>query len=344
MTDELLAQLMQLRSDDLTMKEIAKQLGISYRQIRWAFEKINKAKHTEAVNSSTKKITKKTIKKSTKTPIVSSSAFVTVKNGQKMSEKDILKAHSLDPDRFIITSCVSNKWGCPAKVKVSYQTKITVKPVSYSINDVINSINSSVKPLRSGNKHHFKEAHNTLIIPLFDMYFGINSYEAMRTYLDQIEDAVLRGFNSVLIILGDDYFLSDSVTTSKTVKGTQLDQIDMSKAISDGSRFFTELLDYIINKTNHTVVLSVPGNHDAGLAYVWSVGMKRRYQYLVDYFEITTNNWTAFNVDKCGFLVADGYVAKSRLSMLFANDAKDIWSKTDYHACFWGYSPQKKSD
>lgn len=337
MTDELLNELQQLRSDGLTMKEIAKELGISYRHVRWGFEKINKAKRTKGVKSSTKKATKKTTKKSTKSSTVSSSALVTVKAGQKMSDKDILKAHGLDPDKFVITSCVSNEWGRPTKDKISYQTKITVKPVGYSIDDVIKSINTSVKPLKSKHKHHFKEARNTLIIPLFDMHFGISTYDAMKTYLDQIEDVVNQGFNSVLVVLGGDYFHSNSVTTSKTVKGTPLDPVDMPKAISDGSKFFMELVDYIIEKANHVVILSVPGNHDADLSYVWSVGMKRRYQRFVDHFEITTNTWTAFNVDRCGFLVAHGDVAKSRLPMLFANDAKQIWSKTDYHACFWGH-------
>lgn len=337
MTDELLNELQQLRSDGLTMKQIAKKLGISYRHVRWGFEKINKAKRAKSVKLSTKKTTKKATKKSTKSSTVSSSALVTVKAGQKMSDKDILRAHGLDPDKFIITSCVSNEWGRPTKDKISYQTKITVKPVDYSIDDVIKSINTSVKPLKSKHKHHFQEARNTLIIPLFDMHFGINSYEAMKTYLDQIEDVVNQGFHSVLVVLGGDYFHSNSVTTSQTVKGTPLDPVDMPKAISDGSKFFMELVDYIIEKANHVVILSVPGNHDADLSYVWSVGMKRRYQRFVDHFEITTNTWTAFHVDRCGFLVAHGDVAKSRLPMLFANDAKQIWSKTDYHACFWGH-------
>lgn len=333
MTDELLNQLKQLRSDGLTMKEIAKELGVSYRHVRWGFEKINKLKHDNDTKSPTKKTTKKSIKSQT----VSSSALVTVKNGQKMSDKDILKAHGLDPDKFVITSCVSNEWGRPNKDETSYQTKITVKPIGYSIDDVIKSINTSVKSLKSSRKKHFKEARNTLIVPLFDAHFGINSYDAMRPYLDQIEDVVDQRFNSVLVILGGDYFHSDSVTTSKTVRGTLLDPVDMKSAIDDGSRFFTELLDYVIDKTNHTVVLSVPGNHDSDISYVWAVGMKQRYKDLVDYFEITTDTWTAFNIDKCGFIVAHGDVAKSRLPMLFANDAKEIWSKTNYHACFWGH-------
>ena len=74
MTDELLNELQQLRSDGLTMKEIAKELGISYRHVRWGFEKINKAKRIKGVKSSTKKTTKKSNKSST----VSSSALVTV--------------------------------------------------------------------------------------------------------------------------------------------------------------------------------------------------------------------------------------------------------------------------
>ena len=81
MTDELLNELQQLRSDGLTMKQIAKKLGISYRHVRWGFEKINKAKRTKGAKSSTKKATKKTTKKSTKSSTVSSSALVTVKTG-----------------------------------------------------------------------------------------------------------------------------------------------------------------------------------------------------------------------------------------------------------------------
>ncbi|MCC4326090.1 metallophosphoesterase [Limosilactobacillus reuteri] len=343
-TNEKLQQLQDLRDDGLTVDQIADRLNLRSRTVRYAFERLHQLQRQGRFNPTTKP-TKKLSNKSkstgshhvNKNGSITSSSLITIKDGQKLTDKELLEKHGLDPDKFTVERYVSNAWGKPEPHSTSYQTKITVKPINYDLDDVIKSINQDIKPIhRKVNKP--TTTKNTLIVPLFDLHFGISSYDSMKPYLDQIYCRIAnQPYTNLLIILGGDYFHSDSMTKSQTVKGTQLDHVDMQKVIQDGTKFFNKLMTYAIAFSKHVHIISVPGNHDSDLAYVWGLGMKERYKNEVDSFNITLNTWAAFNIDRCGFLIAHGDIAKNRLPLLFASDAKEIWSKTSYHAVFWGH-------
>ena len=345
-TNEKLQKLQDLRDQGLTVDQIADRLNLRPRTIRYAFERLHQLERQGRFVPKTTKLTKKRSNKSkstgshhvNKNGSISSTALITIKDGQKLTDKQLLQKHGLNPDRFVIERYVSNAWGKPEPHSTSYQTKITVKPINYDLDDVIKSINQDIepiKPIKRNNSNFFK---NTLIVPLFDLHFGISTYDSMKPYLDQIYCLIAnQPYTNLLIILGGDYFHSDSMTKSQTVRGTQLDHVDMQKAIQDGTKFFNKLMSYAIAFSKHVHIISVPVNHDSDLAYVWGLGMKERYKNEVDSFNITLNTWAAFNINRCGFLIAHGDVAKNRLPLLFASDAKSIWAKTDYHAVFWGH-------
>lgn len=343
-TNEKLQKLQDLRNDGLTVDQIADRLNLRSRTVRYAFERLHQLQRQGRFNPTTKPTKKRSNKpKSTgshhvnKNDSISSTALITIKDGQKLTDKQLLEKHGLDPDRFVIERYVSNAWGKPEPHSTSYQTKITVKPINYDLDDVIKSINQDIKPVTRQVKKKV-DHKNTLIIPLFDVHFGISTYKTMKTYLDQIYDLISSTpYTNTLVILGGDYFHSDSMTKSQTVKGTQLDHVDMQQAIEDGTDFFNDLMSFVIPFSKHVHIISVPGNHDSDLAYVWGLGMKERYKKAVDSFNLSLNTWAAFNIDRCGFLIAHGDVAKNRLPLLFASDAKEIWSKTNYHAVFWGH-------
>lgn len=344
-TNEKLQKLQDLRNDGLTVDQIADRLNIHQRTIRYAFERLHQLERQGRFVPKTAKPTKKRSDKSkstgsqhvNKNGSITSSSLITIKDGQKLTDKELLIKHGLDPDKFTVERYVSNAWGKPEPNSTSYQTKITVKPINYDLDDVIKSINQDIKPITRPTKK--KADHkNTLIVPLFDLHFGVSTYKTMKTYLDQIYDLISSTpYTNTLVILGGDYFHSDSMTKSQTVKGTQLDHVDMQKAIQDGTAFFDDLMSFVVPFSKHVHIISVPGNHDADLSYVWAVGMKSKYKKAVDSFNISLNTWAAFNINRCGFLIAHGDVAKNRLPLLFASDAKEIWSKTNYHAVFWGH-------
>lgn len=333
-TNEKLQQLQNLRDEGLTVDEIAAQLNMKSRTVRYAFERLHKLQKAGKFNIKSLKSASRHVNKDGS---ISSNSLITIKDGDKLTEKELLKKHGLDPERFVIERYISNAWGKPDHDSTSYQTKITVKPIDYDIDDVIAEINKDINTLPRRSKSQ-RNSKDTIILPLFDLHFGISTYDLMKTYLDQIYDLVSsKAYKNILVILGGDYFHSDSMTQSKTVKGTQLDHVDMQKALEDGTQFFNELMNFVVESANHVHVISVPGNHDCDLSYVWAIGMKQRYQNIVDSFNVTMNTWASFNIDRCGFLIAHGDVAKNRLPLLFASDAKEIWSKTDYHAVFWGH-------
>ena len=330
-----LTELQDLRNDGLTVKQIADRWNIKPRTVGYGFERLHTLQKQGRINIDVK--TKKPKQSINKNGSISSSALVTIKDGEKMDEKKLLKAHGLDADRFTIERYTSNVWGKPAAGQTSYQTKITVKPVTFNLEDVIKSINKDIKPLPKQRRTVKPSSKNTIVLPLFDLHFGISTYETLKPYLEQIADVLSTGYRNAVIVLGGDYFHSDKMTKAETVKGTQLDPVDMVTAINDGTRFFDELMDLVLKTSSNVFVISVPGNHDQDLSYVWGAGMKEKYKKLVDSFNITLGTSAAFNVDACGFLIAHGDVSKNRLPLLFATEYKPIWSKTKYHAVLWGH-------
>lgn len=319
----------ELRSRGLTFSEISAKTGLTQTQVRYVIY----YKHPSTQASTPHSSQSTTSTDGTVTQV----GYRTLKAGlSKQTDSDVLKAHGLDPAKFTLTSVTDNYWGKDDEGEPLYQTKIKAEPKEYDLGQLIETVNEEVKPVKL-NVEKTSTGTTALIIPLFDLHFGISTFETMKPFLDQIKDVLKQGFLHVLVILGGDYFHSDSITKSVTVKGTQLDHVDMVKALKDGDRFFDELMTSALTCSGDVSVISVPGNHDADVSYVWANAMKRKYGESTYVFDVESETWTAFNFGRCGFLIAHGDVAKNRLPMLFADQAKEIWSKTDFHGVFYGH-------
>lgn len=327
-TDSQILKIQQLHTQGLKLQQIAVKTGLSISQVRYLVYLKKPVKTT--TTASTPKITKLA------DGSISSVGFRACRDGEKQDENAILLAHGMDPQQFLLTSVVDNFWGKDDEGQPLYQTKIKAVPKEIDVKSLVDSINKQITPLKPV-KTKLRTGKNTLIVPLFDLHFGISSYDTMKPFLDQIIATIEQGFKTVLIILGGDYFHSNSITRSITVKGTQLDHVNMEQALDDCDRFFTELMSASLSYAAHTIVISVPGNHDMDLSYVWARAMKQRYSKAADTFEVTADTWAAFNVDQCGFMIAHGDIAKDRLFNLFTGEAKDIWYKTNFHGIFYGH-------
>lgn len=329
-TDEDINRVHALRDQGLTFSEISDETGLTKTQVRYVIYYKHPATSHPTTNSS---------QSATSTDgTVTQVGYRTLKAGlSKQTDEDILKAHELDPKKFTLISVTDNYWGKDTETgEPLYQTKIKAAPKDYDLDTLIETVNEEVKPVKL-DITKTATGKTTLIIPLFDLHFGISTYQTMKPFLNQIENVLQQGFLNVLIILGGDYFHSDSITKSVTVKGTQLDHVDMVQALQDGDKFFDELMETALTCSEYVSVISVPGNHDADISYIWSRAMKQKYGKSTYIFNVESETWTAFSIESCGFLIAHGDVAKNRLPMLFADQAKEIWSKTDFHGVFYGH-------
>lgn len=331
-TDQQVEQVKELRAEGWTLPQIQRKTGLSSSQVHYLvyLKKPDEAMSTATVSNSKQKITRLT------------NGSFSVVDGPAVHDEDlkdesaVMLAHGFDPNRFLLTSVVDSYWGENSEGLPLYQTKIKLTPKTVDFDKLADDVSSAVVPVPPVAIKR-RTGKNTLVIPLFDLHFGISTASTMQPYLDQIEAVIETGFKNILIILGGDIFHSDSVTRSVTVKGTQLDHVDMAQALDDADQFFTELMSEACLYSRHVSVISVPGNHDFDVAYVWARAMKAKYAEAVDYFDVTRSTWATVQIGHVGILAAHGDVAKARLRDIFSTEAVDIWAASKFRAIFSGH-------
>ena len=344
-TNEKLQKLQDLRDEGLTVDQIADRLNLRPRTIRYAFERLHQLQRQGRFNpttSSTKKRSnnhsKPIAKRSTNTQGTTSTAMVTVQAGQEMDEAFLLKAHGFNPDFWHVTSTTSNYWGSTSNGSKQFQTKIKVVPKSFDPETIVKAVNSKIEPITlPKSKLRTYGSDETLIIPLYDVHFGITTYSYISKYLSDVYEILLRGYKKIIVLIGGDYFHSDFMTKTQTSSGTQLDHVNNEQAVTQGTQFFRDLIRHCYDVTDQIEVYNVPGNHDADKLYMWMKAMQEHYRDTPINFHVTMKPRVAFKLGNVGVMLQHGDVAKNRAPMLFASEFSDIWGSTKNRYIFSGH-------
>ncbi|MFT9010263.1 MAG: helix-turn-helix domain-containing protein [Liquorilactobacillus satsumensis] len=288
----------------------------------------NHGRKPKSVSSRTKKQTQSWNADGVQT----SETIIKVIKGQKMSDEDLLKAHGYDPEKFILANAISNFWKSTPEATL-FQTKISIKPKNeVSANEYVDIFNSKIEPLQV---NLMREGRHSLVVPLFDLHFGIMTFELYREKLAEIEEIMSRGFKHIVIEQGGDIFHSDFINKTQTVKGTQLDHVNMVKAVKDAKHFYDEIMQCALANAPKVDVYSVGGNHDFDMAYMFTDALADRYPQ-ADVHN-TTEYRDAYSLDKVGILLGHGDKAQKKLPMLFATEYPLIWSQSVYREVHYGH-------
>ena len=192
---------------------------------------------------------------------------VLILTAQQRTDKTLLmEAHGFDPIQWELIDAISNLWHGPSPSgKVPYyQSKIRVKPTKTAIDlDVLLDKISTIKPMPIISKP--SDGSGLLEVFLTDQHFGLdNDYsKTLQTVIDHCSNA-----NEVVIVIGSDAIHVDNVSNT-TVKGTQLEEIDLNKAWEEMYRVYFNLIHSCVSNQKQTHVKYIPGNHDSTLA--WTV-------------------------------------------------------------------------
>ncbi len=288
----------------------------------------NHGRKPKSVSSRTKKQTQSWNADGVQT----SETIIKVIKGQKMSDEDLLKAHGYDPDKFILANAISNFWKQTPEATL-FQTKISIKPKNeLSANEYVDIFNSKIEPLQV---NLIREGRHSLVVPLFDLHMGIMTFDLYREQLAEIEEIMSRGFKHIVVEQGGDLFHSDFMNKTQTVKGTQLDHVDMVNAIKDAKRFYDEILKCALANAPKVDVYSVGGNHDEDMVYMFTDALADRFPQATIH---NTNEYRqAYQIDKVGIMLAHGDKAQKKFPMLFATEYPFIWSQSNYREIHYGH-------
>ena len=196
-----------------------------------------------------------------------------------------------------------------ATVQVSKTGEIVQAWIKQRVNDIdiddlVKALRENVEPYEYTRKYE-ETADRMLEIPLFDMHWGIVFFEYYESVLNDILDLIQsRHWDRIVIPFGQDFFHNDSVVNGVTTKGTVIEKVDMLKAVKEGRRFITSIIDAALSNSNETLVIYSPGNHDRSISWMFMQILLERYgQEVVD---DTMEYRKAFTYGKNSVMVTHG--------------------------------------
>ena len=157
------------------------------------------------------------------------------------------------------------------------QAWIKQKATELDLDELVQVLKDGIEPYQYISKHE-DLADRMLEIPLFDMHWGISFFDDYRLVLDDILELITRKhWDRIVIPFGQDFFHNDSVVNGVTTKGTVIDKVDMIRAVKEGRRFITAIIDTALMNSNEVRVIYTPGNHDRSMTWMFMQVLLERY-------------------------------------------------------------------
>lgn len=331
-TNEQKNKIAQLVALGLTDKEIAEEMDKTYAAIKHYRQRNITNVKTENKIEDAKEI--KMESDGTQTATV----LMRLKHEPDKSPRTMLELTGYNPDEFDLISSqykVYEQHSTEDGTVPQYSITVKVKPKSdISVLELTGIINHEVKPIRL--KRTRDSLKRMLVIPLFDLHFGINSYEKMKPYLEEIRATIqTHPFEKIVIEVGGDLLHSDFLATTRTVKGTQLDHVDSKKAWFEATEFIKEVVEESIENSEDTELRAIGGNHDFNMMWAFIEMIKAKYPQLSVFNPGTYRQ--AFTYGHVGIMMAHGDTAKARLSQLFANEYSEAWASSVWREIHTGH-------
>ena len=316
-TDKQINDIRKLASEGFTRREAADKLGISYNAVQKKSQRLGIEFQKPLKNEYDSDGTQ------------SSETILKVVRGHKMTPREVLEAHGYDYTKWELLRATSNFWKQTPEATL-YQSKIQLRPVTTV--DMSAILNAAVEPVTVLQD---TTGPNNLVVPLYDLHFGITALAALQPVLTNIVATVGHGYRHIVIVLGGDLLHSDFMNQTMTVKGTQLDHIDTVKAWAEAKQFVGTIIEACIANSTHVSLYAVGGNHDFDMQWAFVDGLADRYPQI--HVHNTTDYRQAFRLGHVGIMIAHGDTALRKLPMLFATEYPDIWSNSSWREVLYGH-------
>ena len=321
-------QIAQLVTMGLTDLKIAERMGKTraavkhYRQRHLANAKIEDSKEitTEANGTQT------------------ATVLMRLRHEPDKSPRTMMTLTGYDPDKFDLISSqykVYEQHSTEDGTVPQYSITVKVRPkADISVLELTNIINHEVK--QKCLERTSATLKHMLVVPLYDLHFGINNYDNMKPYLEKIQTIIhSHSLQKIVIEIGGDLLHSDYLRTTKTVKGTQLDHIDSIQAWKDAAHFVKDIVELSIKNSETTELRAIGGNHDFDMQWAFVEMIRSRYPQLLVFNPGTYRQ--VFTYGQVAIMMAHGDTAKAKLSQLFANEYPMEWSNSIWRETHWGH-------
>ncbi|WOC53496.1 hypothetical protein RMT25_06380 [Oenococcus oeni] len=343
-TKDILEKAKSLKNQDLSYPKIAKKLNkefdisVSASSVNHALLDYQRGKYhfTDKKNSKDRELKNKI--RINEDGSEESTTLIKMTEEQAKSKEFVLKAHGFNPSEWSIVNVVNNLWqqhSIQDGTVYLYQSKIIVKPkTGLTLEEQLAFLTENIKPVQMTDTKQSLSTGN-LVIPLADMHWGIMTFNDYLPILKRLIEIIQQGYNRIVIEQLGDYYHSDQINSSQTVKATHLNEVDMPKAIHDGEKFMFTLIETAYQYCNHLSVKYVGGNHSYDLEYMFEELLRLKYPQV----DVDINNGyrDAYLLDRVGIIISHGDKALNKIPMLFASEFSDIWAKANYRESHNGH-------
>lgn len=157
------------------------------------------------------------------------------------------------------------------------QAWIRQKADEFDTEEFIAAIREAVEPYEF-DAPELTDTSRMLEIPLFDMHWGVAFMDYYKPVMDEIIRLIRsRHWDKIVIPFGQDFFHNDSIVKGETTKGTQIEKVDMKRAVKEGREFMYNIIETALTKSNTIEVLYTPGNHDSSISWMFMQVLLERY-------------------------------------------------------------------
>lgn len=157
------------------------------------------------------------------------------------------------------------------------QAWIKQKTDAFDPEDFLAAIRDTIEPYSYGPSID-ESADRMLEIPLFDMHWGVSFFDRYEPVLNDILELIrIRHWDRIVIPVGQDFFHNDSIVNPTTTKGTVVDKVDMTRAVKEGRRFITAIIEAALENANSVRVFYSAGNHDRSISWMFMQVLLERY-------------------------------------------------------------------
>src|SRR5699024_3486574 len=252
-----------------------------------------------------------------------SDKLIYMSEADKKNPEFLLEAHGYDSTKWELTNSKSSIWNQHNKqdgTLTLYASKITVKPLKngFDVDKFLEKANESIFPIRKKPKSTTRNGGRLLEIPLFDLHFGVNSYDYYKETQDRIIEKIeSENWDKIFFIVGQD-LLHNNGFDGKTSSGTPIEQVDMTVAWENAWKFYCELIDIAQNNSNWTEVSYSIANHDDSMAWAFTKCLEARF---VDVkFDTSKKVRKGFTWNKVFIGYTHGHKGANRLHENFLSD------------------------
>ncbi|WP_323074600.1 metallophosphoesterase family protein [Limosilactobacillus reuteri] len=328
--NNFLNRIKQDRSDGLTQSDLQDKYNLTHTQIKYVYRLLHN-QNSQPEQQPEQQFEFGSVTRNSDGSVVANK-LISLNQAQNLSDTDILEIFGYNSDDFKLDSFRYSAWGRDKQTgQPLVSAKITISPVKDTVttDDFIDAINNDVEPVIPTSFQRQTSTSTTdqsLVIPLFDMHFGITDLEVAYTYLCHLEDLISnKQYRDVVLVFGGDTFHSDFMTKTQTAKNTQLDHVNNKQALKDATEFFDDLIRIVNNHAKHIDVLAVGGNHDFDKQYLFMYAMSIKWQKFAD-FHLTTETRQYFQVGHVMLAVLHGDQALNKIANLMSTEQPKMWA------------------